>query len=215
MGTPSRSKAFCCSGVGTVRRERRLGGDRLGLAAVGEAGLGDRDREVLGHLEAAEHAAHAQADLILTAQGALLASRGGGHLLDLPQRALLAVARVADRGQRAGATLEVARADVVEHERAVVQRLSRQGLLDLRLALAEPVHGGIEVLGRDLLEAQQLAERGGGARGIQGASRGELGVGREHACHDQRHGAVALGAAARREHPEQSHGRERAGTTGR
>ena len=62
--------------------QRRLGLDAGLVAAVAEALLGDFDREVLGHLEAPEHPAHAHSDLVLTLEASARADRGRSHLLE-------------------------------------------------------------------------------------------------------------------------------------
>src|SRR5579871_2832348 len=63
--------------------ERRLGGNRLGLARPAEARLGNSEREVLGHVAAIEHGAEREADLVLATQRL---ARALGHRLNLGQR---------------------------------------------------------------------------------------------------------------------------------
>jgi hypothetical protein len=74
------------------------------------------------------------------------------------QLALLAVAIVTEPGEFAAAPLQVARRHVVEHQRAVAQMLAGERLLDHRLALAEPVDGGIEFILVDRSKADNVAE---------------------------------------------------------
>ena len=59
--------------------EGGFGGDGIGLAVVGERGLGDVELEVLGHLVLADDLAHAHADRLLAAQASALALRRGGN----------------------------------------------------------------------------------------------------------------------------------------
>ena len=48
---------------------RGLGGDRLGLAREGEAGVGDGELKVLGHVATVDDGANLEGDLVLAAQG--------------------------------------------------------------------------------------------------------------------------------------------------
>ena len=60
--------------------ERGFLGDVAHFAHGGEAGIGDVDLEVLGHLVATEHLADGDADLVLAPQGPTRAPRGRGDL---------------------------------------------------------------------------------------------------------------------------------------
>ena len=59
--------------------EGGLGGDGVGLAVVGERGLGDVELEVFGHLVLADDLADPHGDLLLGAQAPLLALCRGGN----------------------------------------------------------------------------------------------------------------------------------------
>src|ERR1700738_2635072 len=83
---------------------------------------------------------------------------GAQQAVDDLQLALLAVAVVAEPRQLAAAALHIARGHVVEHQRAVVQMLARERLLDRLLALAKPVERDIELVLVDRPEAEHLAE---------------------------------------------------------
>ena len=58
--------------------EGGLGGDLGASAGEGEAGVGDGEGEVLGHLAPVDHGADGQADFGLAAQRRALAPDGGG-----------------------------------------------------------------------------------------------------------------------------------------
>ncbi len=66
------------------------------------------------------------------------------------QLALLAVAVVAAFGQRAAAAFDVARRDVVEHQRPALQMALCERGLDRALTLEEPVERGVEFVLADL-----------------------------------------------------------------
>ena len=82
---------------------------------------------------------------------------------------------------------------VVEHQRAVAQVASGQTLLDGALALEQPVHGGVELVFVDALDAEHLGE--GVARGVGGepARGGELRAWGEDARDNEGNGAFAFG----------------------
>ena len=61
---------------------------------------------------------------------------------------VLAVAIMPEPRQFAGAALEIGRADVVEHQRAVLQVAPGQRLLDALLLLDQPVEGAVKLLSR-------------------------------------------------------------------
>ena len=120
------------------------------------------------------------------------------------QLALLAVAVVAEPRQLAAAALQVARGDVVEHQRAVAQMLAGERLLDRRLALAEPVERDVELILVDRPEAEHVAEARGGGERIEHAGGGELGGWRDQPRDD--HGddeitATVAGGPSRRSRP--------------
>ena len=82
---------------------------------------------------------------------------------------------------------------VVEHQRAVAQVASGQTRLDGALALEQPVHGGVELVFVDALDAEHLGE--GVARGVGGepARGGELRAWGEDARDNEGNGAFAFG----------------------
>ena len=109
--------------------------------------------------------------------------------------ALLAVAVVAEGGQRAEPTLEVAGADVVQDQGGVAEVPVGEAGLDPALAGQQPVEHGEHLVAGDGSETQQGAETAvGGFRG-QAAGGGELGVRGEQARHDGGEREVALAAA--------------------
>ena len=65
--------------------ERGFGGDRLGLARPGEAGLGDGEVEMLGHVATIDDGADLEGDLVLAAERIALSL---GHRADLDERLL-------------------------------------------------------------------------------------------------------------------------------
>ena len=69
-----------------------------------------------------------------------------------------AVARVPTLGQWTASPFKVSGSQVVEHQRAVAQVASGQTLLDGALALEQPVHGGVELVFVDALDAEHLGE---------------------------------------------------------
>jgi hypothetical protein len=88
--------------------------------------------------------------------------------------------------------LEVGGAHVVEHQRAVFQMPFGQFLLDLGLALPQPVHRRVESLGIGLLHLEDLGQ---GARArflIEPPSRRELGARIEDPRDDHRHYPIAF-----------------------
>src|SRR5215472_13903725 len=74
------------------------------------------------------------------------------------QFAALAVAIVAELCQRAAAPLEVARGDVVEHQRAILEMTFGKRGFDLRLPIEQPVQRGIEFVLVNLLETEHYAQ---------------------------------------------------------
>ena len=109
--------------------------------------------------------------------------------------ALLAIARVAKRDERATLPLEVDRGDVVEHERPLAQVALGQRRLDPRLTRQQPVHGFVEFVRLARAQAEQLAERGAGGVGIEAPGGGELGARLDQARHEHRQHQIALTAA--------------------
>ena len=82
------------------------------------------------------------------------------------QLALLAVAVVAAFGQGAAAAFDIARRNVVEHQRPALEMALRQRGLDRALTLEEPVERGVEFVLADLAQGQLDAEARGGGGGM-------------------------------------------------
>ena len=110
--------------------------------------------------------------------------------IDDLQLALLAVAAVAAPGERAAAAFDVARRDVVEHQRPALQMALCQRGLDRALTLEEPVERGVEFVLADVAERQFDAEAGGGGDRIERLGGGELGGRRDDAADDHGHDEV-------------------------
>src|SRR5207247_10486923 len=99
-----------------------------------------------------------------------------------------AVARVAERRQRARPALEIRRGEVVERELAGAQVTAREAVLDPRLALLEPVESRVELVlcgARDVKLVRQ-------SRLGEGARAGELRARLEQPLDDHRHDQLAL-----------------------
>ena len=134
------------------------------------------------------------------------------------QLALLAVAVVAAFGQGAAAAFDIARRDVVEHQRPALEMALRQRGLDRALTLEEPVERGVEFVLADLAEVQLDAEARGGGGGIERPGGGELGGRGDDAADD--HGqdkvarAVGLVRVFRPEQPVQTDRARRAQNRG-
>lgn len=142
-----------------------VNGERLGIAGVAFEHL-DRDRTAV---------------------------RRAQQAVDDLQLAFLAVAIVAELGERAAASLHVGRGHVVEHQRAVLEMLARQALLDGRLPLAEPIERIVKLVLVDGPEIQHRAQARSGGLDIEHA-RGRRLRGRRHNAVDQ-HGDHQLAAA--------------------
>ena len=110
------------------------------------------------------------------------------------QLALLAVAVVAARGQRAVAALEVARGQVVQRQAARGEVPLRQLALDRVLAGEQPVHGAVELVLAGIGHAEILGQ----GAAVPPARRRQLGVGRHDAGRDHGHDEVGLAARPRR-----------------
>jgi len=65
---------------------------------------------------------------------------------------------VTELGERTAAPLEVARGDVVEHQRAVLEMALCQGGFDLWLAFEQPVERRVEFIFVDLAQIEHRAE---------------------------------------------------------
>jgi hypothetical protein len=111
------------------------------------------------------------------------AVRRADEAIDDLGRARLAVARVAELGQRAAAALEVGGRHVVEHERPLLEVAAGQRPLDPLLASEQPVERPVE---RVLVRALD-PEHGGERRLGEGARHRQLGAGGDHTLDDHRH----------------------------
>jgi hypothetical protein len=123
---------------------------------------------------------------------------GAEQAVDDLQHALLAVTVVAQPGQRTAAAFHVARRDIVEHQRAVLQMAFGQCGFDGGLALQQPVECCVEFGIADVAEAERFAEAGGCRGGGECPGGGELGDRIEDAAgqhgQDEVAAAVAVGA---------------------
>ena len=110
---------------------------------------------------------------------------GEQPVIDL-QLAALAIAVVAELGERTLRALEVARGQVVERQCARAQVARRELLLDAALTCEQPVHRRVQIVLVAVHDAKVLGQR----RGVPPARGRELGVRGEHPC--GHHGAHAL-----------------------
>jgi hypothetical protein len=99
-------------------------------------------------------------------------ARAGLPIDDL-QLAGLAVAIVTALGERAAVPLEIARGDIVEHRRAVLEMALGQRGFDLGLTFEQPVERGVEFIFVDLCEIKHRAEAGGRCGRIKRLGGGE------------------------------------------
>ena len=133
------------------------------------------------------------------------AALGGTHQADDNLRPVAAVvAAVAILRQFAASSFEIGRGDVVEQQRAIFQVTAGQRGFDERLLASQPVERGIHLLGGDLAEPQDLAQRMAGGGGIQHPRGRQLGRRLEQARDNQgqRQIAPALRRAARQHRVE-------------
>ena len=138
-------------------------GDRPGIAGIALEHL-DRDRAAVG---------------------------GAQQAVDDLRLALLAVAIVAALGQRTAAAFDIARRDVIEHQRPAFQMALGERGLDRALALVQPIERGVEFALVDLAQAQFDAQARGGRGRIERLGGGELGGRRDDAADDHRHHQIA------------------------
>ncbi len=106
------------------------------------------------------------------------------------------VAAVAILRQFAAASFEISGGDVVEQQRAILQVAAGQRGFDKGLLAAQPVERAIDLLGGDLAEPQNLAQRMAGGGGVQHPRGRQLGGRLDQAGDDQRQRQIA--AALRR-----------------
>ena len=121
-----------------------------------------------------------------------------------PGVALLAVAVVAAFGEPTATAFDIARRDVVEHQRPALEMAFRQRGLDRALTLDEPVEGGIEFVLTNLAQGQLDAEARCGGGGIERPGCGELGGRGDDAADDHRHDEIARAIGLRGLRPEQT-----------
>ena len=117
----------------------------------------------------------------------------GQHAVDDDRAAGLAVAVVAEAGQRAGLPLVVAAGDVVEHHRPLAEVPAGELLLDGRLPLEQPIHGVVEMILGGVGDVQLLGQSGV----VPVAGVGQLGAGEEQAFGDHGDHQVALSRGLR------------------
>jgi hypothetical protein len=87
--------------------------------------------------------------------------RGAEQAVDDLQGALLAITAGSTFGQRTAASRHLARRDVIEHQRAVLQVALGQRGLDGGLARQQPIERGVELVVVDLAETEHFAKAGG------------------------------------------------------
>ena len=128
---------------------------------------------------------------------------------------MLAVTIVPEPGQFAGAALEIGRADVVEHQRAVLKVAPGQRLLDALLLFDQPVEGAVKLLFVDRAEPEHLAERTGRSLLVEQTRRRQFRGRLDQAGNDhgdaQRHLGLGLPATLRQQpiKPELAQGPQR------
>ena len=124
------------------------------------------------------------------------------------------IAAVAELRQFAAPSLQIARSDIVEHEHAVLEVAFGEDFLDVGLAAAQEVEGGVEFVLVDSAEVQHRAERVGGGRLAELARGGELGGRLDDPRHDHRQDQLGRTVRPLRQHlvePEPAHRPERRG----
>src|SRR5208283_2194091 len=89
------------------------------------------------------------------------AVRGTEQAINDLQGALPAITAVAALGERTTTPFDIARRDIVEHQRTVGEMTSGQRGLDGGLAHQQPVERGVEFVVIDLTEAERFAQAGG------------------------------------------------------
>ena len=122
--------------------------------------------------------------------------------LDL-QLAALAVARVATPPQRAVASFQIHRGEVVEHQGAALEMPPGQAPLDGVLTLEQPVHGGVEIVLAAVFQLQRFGERVGRGRPGQAPGGGQFRAGVQDPGDDHRQHAAALRRVGAGDHPVQ------------
>lgn len=116
------------------------------------------------------------------------------------QRALPAVAAVAELGQRTAAAFEVARRQVIERQGACVQLARGEPLLGRALARKQPVHRCVQVILVGVGDTEVLGQ----CRGLPPARGRELGVRGDVAMRSSRAPGRARARAWRRSSPPSS-----------
>jgi hypothetical protein len=100
------------------------------------------------------------------------------------------VAAVAVAGEFAMASFEVARRDIIKHQRAFFEMTTGERLLDEALLRAEPVEGGVDLARRDGAEAEGFAEGMTGGGGVEHARGRQFGRRIEQPRDDQGKGEI-------------------------
>ena len=129
------------------------------------------------------------------------AVRSAEQAIDDLQLAAFAVTAVAELGERTAAAFQVARRDVVEHQRTAGEMAFGKRRLDGGLADRQPVECAIEFVLIDQPESELLAKAG--SRGVRRQRPGgsKLGPGIEDAADHQGQDEVAAAVAVRAEQP--------------
>jgi hypothetical protein len=87
--------------------------------------------------------------------------------------------------QFAAAPFEIGRGDIIEQQRAIFQMAAGQRSFDEGLLAAEPIERGIDLLGGDTAEPQNLTQRMAGGGRVQHPRGRQLGRRLEQARDDQ------------------------------
>jgi hypothetical protein len=104
-------------------------------------------------------------------------------------------------GEWAAASLDIARGDVVEHQRAALEVTLGQRGFDLGLTFEQPVERGVEFIFVDLSQIEHRAEAGGRGSRVEGFGGRKLGDGRNQPRHDHGDDQIAAAVTNRSQQP--------------
>jgi hypothetical protein len=145
---------------------------------------------------------------------------GAQQAIDDLRLVFLAVPAIADVGQFATPSLDIARRDVIEHQRAAREMPLGQLGLDPhgtspraegpRLACAQPVQSGVQLVLVDFAQSQNLTQAEGGGRRRQRLGGGQLGVRGQQPRHNHGQHQIAAAVASWPQHAVESDGAQRA-----
>ncbi len=173
------------------------------LEILVDAGLGDHapvaDLGDAGQSEALAQRGHLVGDRVGVGGVAGEGLHGDRATIAIAQQAVhdlrsvgAVVAGVAVRGELAAGAFDVAGGEVVEGEGAGLEMARGEMALDGGLALGEPVHGLVEIVGGGVGDVEEGGE-GGAAGGAELALDAQLGAGLEQAAGERRWVATYLG----------------------